>query len=328
MGIVCRACNHSNRAGSLSCSNCGNRLQDEFADILRDLKSEPKTLMSKGSGNRPLLIGLVVIGVIVLAIAIGISVHEGPSNGAGDVGVQSPVAVQPTQEQQTRDADEKEQEAFKSAQEQGYAQAEGEQAAFADLRKTISIESPTEVIYGRRIRVSQFMAGMNFLQSVLRSVPKPDYADIVSMYKTIEGYDGSTSTEALERCRSLYVGKYYVLQGDVFQIQADRDYPLDGLNQFSLFGWVNLPPRIAVNVSATSDEKMPPYYMAAMLSRIVDFQLGTNRAGETIVIPVVQILVAASVRQLTSEPGEVVINEPLLIAQLLKSHAAQSETAQ
>jgi hypothetical protein len=68
--------------------------------------------------------------------------------------------------------------------------------------------------------------------------------------------------------------------------------------------------------------------MAAMLSRIVDFQLGTNRAGETIVIPVVQILVAASVRQLTSEPGEVVINEPLLIAQLLKSHAAQSETAQ
>ncbi len=207
-------------------------------------------------------------------------------------------------------------------------EAEREQAAFAGLREDISKEAATEVVHGRRLKVARFMAGMDFLQRLLSSVPKPEYVDLVSMYKTIEGYDGSTSSEALASCRAHFIGKYYVLQGDVFQIQADRDYPLEGLNEFSIFGWVNLPPRIPVNVVAASDEKMPPYTIAAMLSKIVDFQLGTNRAGQQIVMPVVEIVVAASGSQFADDPGEVIINEPLLVAQLLKTNPAEQETVQ
>jgi hypothetical protein len=63
--------------------------------------------------------------------------------------------------------------------------------------------------------------------------------DQVSFYEAIGGLDGSTTLQALAKCRASFIGKCYMLGSD-FKIQADRDYPIEGLNEFSLFGQVNL----------------------------------------------------------------------------------------
>jgi len=101
-----------------------------------------------------------------------------------------------------------------------------------------------------------------------------------------------------------------VLQGDVFSIQADRDYPIDGLNEFSLFGQVNLVGNtfIPVNIEAISTEKVPPYRIAPILGKILDFKLGTNRAGKAIIIPVVRIIAVANRSSSRDEPSEIIIN--------------------
>jgi hypothetical protein len=67
---------------------------------------------------RPLVVGLVLVGVLIVAVAI-LSMQGSPSNGAGasatateqqtgDVGAQPPVVEQPTHEKQTHDAQQKE----------------------------------------------------------------------------------------------------------------------------------------------------------------------------------------------------------------------------
>jgi hypothetical protein len=86
MGIVCSACKHVNGFGSLSCSNCGKGLFDEngtesFSDIR--VGSEPRTLTSKKNGNRPLLIGLMVAGALILVIVVTGIFHGGSNSGAG-----------------------------------------------------------------------------------------------------------------------------------------------------------------------------------------------------------------------------------------------------
>jgi hypothetical protein len=102
-----------------------------------------------------------------------------------------------------------------------------------------------------------------------------------------------------------------MLQGDVFQIQADRDYPREGLNQFEMFGQVRLvgTEYIPVNVTLFSTEKVPPYRIAAVLGKIMGFELGENMAGEQIIIPQVRVMAVANPSACCGDPDEIVINE-------------------
>ena len=115
METLCDACQYPNRSGELFCSHCGKRLFDEDGSErtidTKTASSEPGPPVSRGSGtSRPLVIGIVVIGIVVigavgLAVAIGMSMHESPSNGAGTVPerasqttVATPKTIKPTPE--------------------------------------------------------------------------------------------------------------------------------------------------------------------------------------------------------------------------------------
>jgi hypothetical protein len=167
-----------------------------------------------------------------------------------------------------------------------------------------------KAIRGNRYRVRQGL-GMEIFQHILNQIPHSQYVDRVSLYKSMEGLDGTTTLEALARDRKLYIGKYYVLQGDVFKIQADRDYPREGLNQFSAFGQVDLVGDyfVPVNVDCISAEKVPPYSIAPILGRIIGFRLGRNGAGKSIIIPVMQVVAVASPSQCCGYPEEIIINQ-------------------
>jgi hypothetical protein len=152
---------------------------------------------------------------------------------------------------------------------------------------------------------------MKVFQHILNQIQDSQYVDRVSLYKSMEGLDGTTTLEALARDRKLYIGRYYVLQGDVFQIQADRDYPREGQNQFSAFGRVNLVGDyyVSVNVDCISTEKVPPYSSAPILGRIMDFRLGRNRAGKAIIVPVVRVVAVVSPSHCCGDPDEIIINQ-------------------
>jgi hypothetical protein len=100
--------------------------------------------------------------------------------------------------------------------------------------------------------------------------------------------------------------------GDVFQIQSDRDYPVEGRNEFSMFGNVNFTDtyHIPVNVLCISAEKVPPYRLSPVLGKIVDFKLGKNRMGKSIIIPVVDVLAVLGTQPYTNANEEVIINQP------------------
>lgn len=208
-------------------------------------------------------------------------------------------------------------------------EAEQQQAAFVAIRADVGrrYDAKMQVVQGRRYSMDQ-TAAFNWMQQVLNRIPKNELVDLISMYKALAGFDGSTTSEALAKCQRSYVGKYYVLQGDVFQIQADRDYPRDGENDFMLFGNVNLPPFIPVNVAATSAEKVPPYISAPMLTKIVGFNLGRNRRGETIVIPVVDVVLVVSGSSFRSDPSDVIISQPKVVAQLLNVQSQRPDPDQ
>jgi hypothetical protein len=203
----------------------------------------------------------------------------------------------------------------------GPTQAEQDEAALLAIEKHISAKYGSHVkpIHGRRFSTNQ-RAAEDWLQELLDKVPKRDFVDLVSMYTAIGGFDGSTTQEALAKCQRSFVGKYYMLQGDVFQIQADRDYPRDGENKFMLFGLVNLPPSMPVNVAAMSDEKVPPYSLSPMLTKIVGFNLGTNRGGKSIIVPEVKVVAAVSSSSFMDNPSDIVISQPSVVAQLLRLH--------
>lgn len=220
-----------------------------------------------------------------------------------------------------------EEEASRKAQlEQAQKEAEHRQAAIVAIKQDIGngYNAKLQVIQGNRFSLDQSTA-MDWMQQVLNKLPKNEIVDLISLYKTIAGFDGSTTTEALARCQRSFVGKYYVLQGDVFQIQVDRDYPREGENEFMLFGNVNLPPYIPVNVAASSVEKVPPYRSAPMLTRIIGFNLGTNRGGEKIIIPVVQVILVVSGSSFRDDPSDVIISEPSVVAQILSSSSQRSQ---
>jgi hypothetical protein len=163
---------------------------------------------------------------------------------------------------------------------------------------------------GKRFKVPQG-EGTRMMQQIIDHVPKSEFVDLISMYKTMEGIDGSTTTEALEIVKSRYIGKYYMLQGDVFQIQADRDYPREGLNGFTVFGQVRFLANYAipVNVACSSAQKIPPYLDAPILTKIEDFSVGTNRAGKRIIIPIVKVVAVTSFSPCCGYPEDVIINE-------------------
>jgi len=216
---------------------------------------------------------------------------------------------------------EREEEARKAQLVEARRKAEQEETALLAIEKHISSRYGSHIkpIHGRRFSTNQ-RAAEDWLQELLDKVPKRDFVDLVSMYTAIGGFDGSTTREALAKCQRSFVGKYYMLQGDVFQIQADRDYPRDGENEFMLFGLVNLPPSMPVNVAAISDEKIPPYSLSPMLTKIVGFNLGTNRGGKSIIIPEVEVVAAVSSSSFMDNPSDVVISQPSVVAQLLHLH--------
>ncbi len=210
---------------------------------------------------------------------------------------------------QTRIAAENEQRERRKAQAQ---EAEQERLAEIERKKPVLLKyaSQLTVIHGRRFRVPQGVS-TEMLQHMLDKIPRQQFVDLIAMYKAMEGLDGSTTLQGLAKSRALFIGKYYMLQGDVFQIQADRDYPLDGLHQFAMFGQVNLVGNyyIPVNVVCISREKVPPYRISPVLGKIIDFQLGTNRAGKSIIIPVVQVVAVASPSNCCGDPDEIIVNE-------------------
>ena len=146
---------------------------------------------------------------------------------------------------------------------------------------------------------------------LIHQIPDTEFVDLVSFYKTIKGLDGTTTEEGAERLRQLYIGKYYVLQGDVFTIQADRDYPRNGMNEFSMFGEVRLVGSlmVPVNVDLVSTTKVPPYSKAAILSKITGFSVSTSRGGDGIIVPQVAVVALIRPSSCCESPEAVIINE-------------------
>jgi hypothetical protein len=170
--------------------------------------------------------------------------------------------------------------------------------------------SDLTVLNGRRFKVPQGVS-VRILQDMIHEIGKPQFVDLVSLYKTMAGLDGTTTLEGLSQVNSLCIGKYYMLQGDVFQIRADRDYPRAGLNEFSAFGRVNLYGDyfVPVNVELSSTERVPPYRVAAILGKITGFTLGQNLARKQIIVPNVRVMALASPSSCCGYPDEVIINE-------------------
>ena len=64
-----------------------------------------------------------------------------------------------------------------------------------------------------------------------------------------------------------------------------------------------------VDIAAISAEKVPSYRFAIILGKIVDFRLGKNRAGESIIIPVIRIIALTSPSSSTDKASEIIINQ-------------------
>ncbi len=255
---------------------------------------------------------VITFAVVALVAALGFvwqSRRATPTSRTQSETTALPQPSGPTQEQV------EEENRRKELAEAAQRKASQEGAAFRAIKTNIAAKYSVQLQKGsgRKFGVNQ-MAAMEWLQQVLNKVPKEDLVDLISMYKAMEGFDGSTTAEALLKCQRSFVGKFYVLQGDVFQIQATRDYPRIGENEFMLFGNVNLPPFIPVNVSATSKEKVPPYRIAPMLARIVGFGKGETRGGKTIIVPEVEIIIVVSGSSFTTDVSDVIVNDPILVA--------------
>jgi TonB family protein len=141
-------------------------------------------------------------------------------------------------------------------------------------------------------------------------IPPEQRVDQVHLYTAIGGQDGSTTPQALKKLLDSAVGKFFMVGSD-FQIQADRDYPIEGRNEFSLFGRGHPYDNVFIplNIEATSDEKIPPYRFAIIFGKITDFRLGKNRSGETIIVPAIRVIALTSPPFSTAEPSEIILND-------------------
>jgi hypothetical protein len=148
------------------------------------------------------------------------------------------------------------------------------------------------------------------LQHLIDQIPKSQFVDLLPFYETIQGLDNTTKDEGLEKVRRNYVGKYYMLQGDVFKIQADRDYPREGLNEFEMFGEVRLVGShyVPVNIECFSYEKVPPYASAPVLGKIIGFYMDRNQRGDNIIVPVVRVIAVVVPANCCDYPEDVIIN--------------------
>jgi len=195
------------------------------------------------------------------------------------------------------------------------AAEEAEQARLERIERQkptlVRFGSQLRVIHGRRYKVLNPGVGDEILQSMLDKIPPKQMVDLIAMYQAIDGTDGSTTLQALAKSKASFVGKYFMLQGDVFQIQSDRDYPVEGLNEFSMFGQVNFTDNyyIPVNVLCISAEKVPPYQLSPVLGKIVDFKLGKNKMGKSIIIPVVDVVAVLGTQPYTNQDEEIIINQ-------------------
>ena len=200
------------------------------------------------------------------------------------------------------------------AKERAAEEAEEERLARIERQKPTMVRfgSQLRVIRGRRYKVLNPGVGDEILQSMLEKIPQKQMVDLIAMYRVIDGTDGSTTLQALAKSKASFVGKYFMLKGDVFQIQSDRDYPVEGRNEFSMFGNVNFTDtyHIPVNVLCISAEKVPPYRLSPVLGKIVDFKLGKNRMGKSIIIPVVDVVALLGTQPYTNANEEVIINQP------------------
>jgi hypothetical protein len=187
------------------------------------------------------------------------------------------------------------------------------QAEVQERKDRIRAQTPALDMYASELRLirgkrfsSNRLLGLEILNHITNQIPLQQKVNIVSMYTLMEGLDGSATLEALARLRSLYVGKYYMLPGDVFQIQANRDYPREGLNEFSAFGQVKLLANyyIPINVYCISTEKVPPYSLAPIFGRIINFSLSESRSGKTIIVPTLQVVAVVGL-----SANEIIINQ-------------------
>jgi hypothetical protein len=198
------------------------------------------------------------------------------------------------------------------AQEQKEAQQEEKRAQVDAKRPALDLyKSELQLIHGRRFRVPQTRS-LVILQHILDQIPRSSLVvNMIPFYRALDGSDGSTTLQAVERLRALYIGKYYMLQGDVFKIQADRDYPHDGLYQFMVFGQVLFADNyyIPVNVDCASAERVPPYGVAAILGKITGFSMSKNRVGKTIIVPEVRVIAVAAPSSCCGDPDEIIINQ-------------------
>jgi hypothetical protein len=198
------------------------------------------------------------------------------------------------------------------AQEQREAQQEEKKAQIDAKRPALDLyKSELQLIHGKRFRVPQ-RRSLVILQHILDQIPRSSLVvNMIPFYRALDGSDGSTTLQAVERLRALYIGKYYMLQGDVFRIQADRDYPREGLYHFSVFGQVPFSQDyyIPVNVDCTSTERVPPYGVAPILGKITGFSMSKNRVGKTIIVPEVQVVAVAAPSSCCGDPEEIIINQ-------------------
>jgi hypothetical protein len=66
---------------------------------------------------------------------------------------------------------------------------------------------------------------------------------------------------------------------------------------------------VPVNVDCISMEKVPPYRLAPIFGKIIDFRLSQNRLGKTIIVPVFQVVMVTAPSNCCDYPDEVIIDQ-------------------
>jgi len=176
----------------------------------------------EGRNNRPLVIGLVLVGAVILAVAIGMSMHGSASNGAAPAPEQQTANVTPpAQEQQNRDAEEKGQEAHRLQMEAENLQMETEKRLCEPVSPTAYRRLCVTVTILQAHMVNITHTDENGYEHILRSdVQRLTVA--MELPKTGQGlfrlfgqlFNGDVATAdilCLQRCPELDVGTRHIM---------------------------------------------------------------------------------------------------------------------